>query len=132
MATTATAGAVPRLLDSSVSIPRHRAIPVVLTPIDGRVFLVALIWGSNFAIINVALRELPPLGFNALRLIIASAVLLSLLGARRKPLPPRDTWLRLTRLGLIGHCVYQVCFVQGVARTSVPNSSLIMTPHPAE
>jgi drug/metabolite transporter (DMT)-like permease len=37
---------------------------------------------------------------------------------------PAD-WRRLVVLALVGHLVYQLCFLGGVARTSVANSSLI-------
>ena len=40
--------------------------------------------------------------------------------------PARDEWPRLVGLGLVGHCGYQMCFVLGLARTSVTNSSLIL------
>jgi drug/metabolite transporter (DMT)-like permease len=37
----------------------------------------------------------------------------------------RAEWRRLAVLGVIGHLLYQLCFLAGVARTSVANSSLI-------
>jgi drug/metabolite transporter (DMT)-like permease len=41
------------------------------------------------------------------------------------PITPGD-WLRLAGLGVVGHFIYQMCFIGGLARTSVANSSLIL------
>ncbi len=95
-------------------------------PIDALLLLVVSIWGSNFSVVKASIEQIPPLGFNALRLIVACVVLLGaarLSGAR---VPARDEWPRLVGLGLVGHGGYQLFFVLGLARTSVTNSSLIL------
>lgn len=88
-----------------------------------------LIWGSNFSIVKVALRDFPDTAFNAMRLLIASTVYLVAIRAARKTdraaLTSRD-WKDLTVLGIVGTFFYQFFFVTGVARTSVANSSLII------
>ena len=38
--------------------------------------LMVVIWGANYSLIKVVLRELPPPVFNALRLLVASGVFL--------------------------------------------------------
>lgn len=93
------------------------------------------IWGANFSLVKVALRDFPELAFNAFRLVIASAVFLVAIwwqrsgqGAglpRMAPLARRD-WARLVVLGVVGHCMYQLLFLGGVKRTSVANGSLIL------
>jgi drug/metabolite transporter (DMT)-like permease len=88
-----------------------------------------VIWGSNFAIVKSALADFPPLVFNALRLAIASGLFLVAMampfgGGTRGPLTSGE-WRRLLQLGVIGHLIYQLCFVAGVARTSVGNAALI-------
>lgn len=45
------------------------------------------------------------------------------------PLTARD-WLGLAGLGLVGHCLYQYCFVAGLAQTSVANSALVLAVTP--
>ena len=45
-------------------------------------------------------------------------------------LPPRDTWPALIALGLLGNTVYQLLFINGLARTSATNSSLILASMP--
>lgn len=88
-----------------------------------------LIWGSNFSIVKVALRDFPDTGFNAMRLLLASAVYLAAIRTtmpqERAAVTGRD-WQALTLLGLVGTFFYQFFFVMGVSRTSVANSSLII------
>jgi drug/metabolite transporter (DMT)-like permease len=91
-----------------------------------------VIWGSNFAIVKSALADFPPLVFNTLRLAIASGLFLAAMAVQRPTgaaeTPARltfDDWRQLMRLGIIGHLVYQLLFVAGVARTSVGNAALI-------
>jgi drug/metabolite transporter (DMT)-like permease len=91
------------------------------------------IWGANFSLVKVAMRDFPELAFNAFRLVIASGIFLAALWWQRRqkdqPQAPgltRSDWTRLAFLGLIGHLSYQLLFLGGVKRTSVGNGSLIM------
>ena len=84
-----------------------------------------VIWGANFSAIKLALEDFPEIPFNAFRLLLASAVFLTAIAVGRRPVLSRAEWLRLAFLGLIGHFSYQLCFLAGVARTSVANSALI-------
>jgi drug/metabolite transporter (DMT)-like permease len=103
--------------------------------LDLLLLLMILIWGSNFSVVKYALRDFPEIPFNALRLMLASAVFLvaiAIVRARARtglrppepPVSPRE-WRALIFLGLIGTGFYQLLFLAGVARTSVANSSLI-------
>lgn len=85
-----------------------------------------LIWGSNYSIVKNAFREIPPLGFNTLRLLLASLIFLAAIAASGAPRPSRRDWWRLGGLAVIGHFAYQLCFMNGLARTSVANSALII------
>ncbi len=90
-----------------------------------------LIWGSNFSIVKVAIRDFPELAFNAMRMAVGSVVFLSAIwftrtGAEPRPTLTRGDWIQLTLLGAVGTFLYQLCFVAGVGRTSVGNSSLII------
>ena len=110
--------------------------------IDAALVGMVLIWGVNYSVIKRAFSEIPPQPFNAIRLVIASAVFLGAIAyARRRarrgagavssvfftssPVTARD-WFDLAWLGLIGHCGYQFCFVGGVNQTSVSNAALII------
>ena len=91
----------------------------------------ALVWGVNFSVLKVALAELHPFAFNALRFPVASAVLYLLLRARA-PLvaPPRADVPAILGLGILGHVVYQVFFIVGVDLTSAGNASLLLATTP--
>ncbi len=102
-----------------------------------------IIWGSNFSVIKSAFRELDPQAFNAVRMIVASLAFLAVMAGARwfsSPThagtfysPARLTareWGQLAVLGLIGHVLYQLCFIGGLARTSVANSSLMLAVTP--
>ena len=98
--------------------------------IDALLLVMTLIWGSNFAIVKTAMREIPEYGFGALRLLLAAllfALVLQRTGglqAAASRVSARD-WRTFFVLAIIGHTIYQVLFLGGVARTSVANSSLI-------
>lgn len=120
--------------------------------LDWLLLLMTLIWGTNYALVKTAFRELDPQAFNALRLIEASAVMVgvNLVVRRFRPVgadagagvgeiasifhtPAKVTgpeWLRLAWLGLVGHCLYQYLFIGGLANTSVANGALIVSASP--
>jgi drug/metabolite transporter (DMT)-like permease len=90
-----------------------------------------LIWGVNFSVIKVALEELAPLAFNALRFPLASLVLLVLLRARGPlVLPSPGDRLRLLGLGLLGNTLYQLFFILGIDRTTAGDASLLLATTP--
>lgn len=117
-------------------------------PIDALLFLMAVIWGTNYAIIKHAFRELDPQAFNAIRMLVASAVFLAVLAVTRTPSTARHPqgsfasifytpspvsgrdWLGLAGLGLVGQGFYQYLFVGGLAATSVSNAALILAATP--
>src|SRR5262245_65075427 len=101
-----------------------------------------LIWGANYSVIKRAFLEIPPQPFNATRMTLAAFVFLitirlaqrraRAMSGRMSPifytphaLTRRDR-IDLVWLGLVGHWMYQLFFVGGVARTSVSNGSLII------
>ena len=93
--------------------------------------LVVLIWGGNFTATKLAFADISPLAFTAVRFAFGS-VLMWLILARREGwrLPPRDTWVPLILLGLVGNTIYQLCFMTGLYRTTATNSSLILASMP--
>ncbi len=116
--------------------------------IDVLLLLMTLIWGTNYAIVKHAFRFIDPQAFNAVRMIIASAVFLGIIAATRRlpaaqrgagslagifftpsPVTARD-WLGLAALGIVGQCLYQYTFVAGLAATSVANAALIAAAAP--
>ena len=99
---------------------------LTFTPFDGLLLLMVLIWGANYSVVKSAIKEIPPQAFNVLRMGVASAVFAAAILARGLPRVARTDWARLVLLGTIGHFVYQVCFMAGLARTTASNSALII------
>ena len=111
-----TRGAVPR--------PPHLWTDLAL-------IVLSVIWGVNFSVIKIALREFDPLGFNAIRFALASLTLfvfLRLSGA--VPFPERRHWGRIVLLGLLANVVYQLLFIYGVDRTLAGNAGLVLATTP--
>jgi drug/metabolite transporter (DMT)-like permease len=73
-------------------------------------------------------------------MVIASALFLCAIAIARRVRRPsvfyteasisRKDWVDLAGLAVVGHCLYQLCFIGGLARTSVANSSLILAVTP--
>lgn len=124
-----------------------------MRPIDALLLLMALIWGTNYSIVKAAFREIDAQAFNAVRMMIASAVFLGIIVWIRRARPEaaeqpadgadalasifhtpepitRADWTALAGLGLVGHFFYQYLFIGGLARTSVANSSLMLAATP--
>ena len=102
-----------------------------MTRLDFLLLLMILIWGTNFSVVKVALRDFPEIPFNATRLAVATAIFLGAIRWTRDDARPRapltrTDWVQLLFLGLVGTFLYQLCFVAGVRRTSVGNGSLIV------
>ena len=114
------------------TVPVFPFMRLRFTRLDALLLGMTLIWGSNFTIIKAALREIPELGFNALRMVLGSIVFAAVIQHRhgiRALIARLDSreWAALAGLGVGGHFVYQWLFMSGVARTSVANSSLILS-----
>lgn len=115
------------------SVPRTRSWGTTDLLMLGTV----LIWGINFTVVKLALRFFSPMGFNALRFGLATITTLLLLrlsaGANddnRWFAVERGDVAKVILLGLIGHTLYQVLFINGLARTTPANSSLLMATSP--
>jgi drug/metabolite transporter (DMT)-like permease len=94
--------------------------------IDLLLLLMTVIWGSNFTVVKLATQYIPEFAFNSLRLLVAAAAfLLAIAVLEEWPRLTRGEWWRIVVLALVGHVIYQVCFVGSVARTSIANSALI-------
>ena len=129
-----------------MSGPSPRSQPSGLSPMDGLLVLMVVAWGANYSLLKRAFEEVPPAAFNTLRMGFSSAVFLAAIWlakrrARRSaavassvfytphPLTTRDRW-DLLWLGFVGHCLYQLCFVGGLARTTASNAALIFGASP--
>ena len=98
---------------------------------EAGLLLMVVIWALNFSVIKVALDEIPPFAFNALRFPLAALLLAALLarrGALRLPLP--EDRGRVIALGVVGNVLYQLLFIAGMARSRAGNASLLLTGSP--
>ncbi|MGH7525656.1 MAG: DMT family transporter [Gemmatimonadales bacterium] len=92
---------------------------------------VCLIWGLNFSVTKLAIEEIPPLAFTAVRFATASALLWVILRmSEGEARMPRGVLLRLVVLGILGNTFYQLAFILGLARTTATNSALILAMMP--
>jgi drug/metabolite transporter (DMT)-like permease len=98
---------------------------------DILLIIIAIIWGINVVVVKAALTELGPLPFNSLRFLIAAMLSWALLKATgAKLLPERADIPRLAFLGLLGHTLYQVLFISGIALTTAGNTALLLATIP--
>ena len=93
--------------------------------------LMALIWGVNFSVLKVGTASFEPLALNGLRLVLAAGTLAAVAAARRAPRPARADALRLAALGVLGHGVYQVCFIEAIAHATASTTALVLAAGPA-
>ena len=98
---------------------------------DAWMLLAVVMWGVNFSLIKIALRELTPAGFNGLRLLVTAVIFLGLLAISGQGfrLEKKDAW-RLLLIGVAGNTLYQVFFIRGMSLTSASNTSLILSMSP--
>ena len=98
---------------------------------DLGLLLIVLIWGVNFSVLKVLLREFEPLALNALRFPMAAValwILVRRLDGSSKPDP--EDLRRIITLGLLGNVAYQLCFIFGVDSTFAGNASLLLATTP--
>ncbi|WP_419860308.1 DMT family transporter [Candidatus Palauibacter sp.] len=113
---------------SSGSPPRRRARDLT---VDLGLMATAIIWGINFSVVKVVLREFEPLAFNALRFPFAALAVWFLLRATGRPvLPPRSEWVRIAGLGVVGHVIFQATFIYGIDLTLTGNAALLLSTSP--
>ena len=90
-----------------------------------------IIWGVNFSVVKVVLRELDPFALNALRFPLAAVALGLLVRVQPGPKwPERRDVGRLVVLGLLGNVIYQLFFIVGIDLTLAGNASLLLATTP--
>ncbi|HET7630907.1 MAG TPA: DMT family transporter [Gemmatimonadaceae bacterium] len=98
---------------------------------DGLLVLMAVIWGVNFSVVKYGAGVMSPLAFNGARIGVAAVALAGLAFIPRPArIAPRDLGALLL-LGVLGNCVYQVLFIEGVALTRAGDAALVVAASPA-
>lgn len=89
--------------------------------------LVACIWALNFSLVKIGLNEIDPMSFNALRFLLATILMWTVVLKRGIWIPIRreDRW-NLVILGLTGNLLYQLLFIFGLERTFSANSAVML------
>jgi drug/metabolite transporter (DMT)-like permease len=76
---------------------------------------VALIWGLNWQVMKVALREIPPLGFRAFTALAGGVGLMLVACLMRQPLlPPKGTWRVLLLLAGTNITGWNILSIYGI------------------
>ena len=118
-------------LARAAPVVRTDHAPTGFTATDLLLLCMALIWGVNFAVVKFGTRQFTPLAFNSSRITLAAVVLWVIVAVGRYHLPqPRD-WPRLLALGALGNGLYQIFFVEGIARTRAGDAALFIAASPA-
>jgi drug/metabolite transporter (DMT)-like permease len=94
--------------------------------------VIQIFFGVHYLAGKIVLQEIPPRAWAVLRVAGAAVLLLAMTRAfgRRFPKAPRDLAL-LALFSFFGVAVNQVCFVEGLSRTTAIHSAIINTLIPA-
>jgi len=94
---------------------------------DVFMLLAILFWAVNFSFLKIVFREMDPLAFNGLRMLLASSVLvlICLFSGESLRVGRRDFW-KLVGLGAVGNTLFQMVFILGLDLTTASNSSIII------
>lgn len=105
---------------------------------DLSLLLMALIWGVNYTSVKYGTGLVAPLAFNGVRVTLAAVALVIVaqiasawLGIERAGWPSRRDAIALLLLGTLGNGVYQILFVEGIARTRAGDAALLISASPA-
>ena len=93
--------------------------------------LMAVIWAVNYTVAKFGTRTVPPLAYNAVRIVMAVAALLVIAWLGSHERPTRQNLGALLAIGVLGHGLYQVCFIEGLARSRAGTVALMLAASPA-
>jgi O-acetylserine/cysteine efflux transporter len=93
---------------------------------DLLMLLVVSFWGLNLSLVKISLREIAPMPYNGIRLLLAAAVLLAWLLLSEKNLSLRRRDLpKIILLSFSGYALYQYLFISGIHLTTASNTAVI-------
>ncbi len=91
----------------------------------------SLIWGINYTVVKYGTSVIAPLAYNGVRVTMAAVTLLAVVWWTKRPLPSRRDTITLLALGVLGNGIYQLLFIEGVARTRAGDAALVLAASPA-
>ena len=98
---------------------------------DALLVLMAVVWAVNYTVAKYGTRTVRPLAYNAVRIAMAVVVLLAIGWLRSQGRPSRKDVLALVGIGVIGNGLYQLCFIEGLARSRAGTVALMLAASPA-
>ncbi|VBB07008.1 Hypothetical protein LUCI_2252 [Lucifera butyrica] len=95
--------------------------------VEAILLVTVLIWGINTPAMKVGLLYLPPMAYNALRLLVAMLVFLPVLCSKKhcRPVAKEDKRMILA-ISLMGFFFFQVFFLAGLPKTSAGNAAMVL------
>ncbi|HEX6053312.1 MAG TPA: EamA family transporter [Gemmatimonadaceae bacterium] len=118
--------------DSELAMPgagTARAGSAGLT--DGLLVLMAVIWAVNYTVAKFGTNSVPPLAYNAVRIAMAVVALLAIRWIRAHERLTRHDLVALVGIGVLGNGLYQLCFIEGLARSRAGTVALMLAASPA-
>lgn len=98
----------------------------VLTPTTARLALLALIWGSSFLWIKLALRGMSPVEVTFGRLLLGAAVLFVVVAAQRSALPKSAAmWAHIAVAALFANAIPYLLFSLGEQKVSSSTAGIL-------
>ena len=98
---------------------------------DYVLIMVAILWGMNYVIVKVSLKEMNPLLFNTLRFVIGAIVCWIILLVKETNYKiTKKEMLNMVILGIGIHSINQLAFIYGVAKTTAGTASIILASTP--
>ena len=91
----------------------------------------SLVWGVNYSVIKYGTTVVPPLAYNGVRITLAAVTLAAIALLLGGPPPRSRDVVAILALGALGNGVYQVLFIEGVARTRAGEAALVVGASPA-
>src|SRR5687768_307090 len=98
---------------------------------DALLVLMAVIWAVNYTVAKYGTRTVPPLAYNAVRIVMAVVALLAIGRLWSHERPVRRDVLALIAIGVLGNGFYQLCFIEGLARSRAGTVALMLAGSPA-
>lgn len=98
---------------------------------DVMLVMMALIWGVNIPVVKYGTELVAPLAYNGIRVLLATLALFGIAALRQTRWPPARVALPLIGIGILGNGLYQVLFIEGIARTRAGSAALLLAATPA-
>ena len=98
---------------------------------DALLELMAVVWDVNYSVAKFGTRTVPPLAYNAIRILMAVVILLIIGWMRSHDRPSKRDITALAVIGVIGNGIYQLCFIEGLARSRAGTVALMLAGSPA-